>query len=1299
MKNKKSLGLSGFVVACAIALVGQTAQAACIDTFDNTVANVSDCLFADGGTTDDCRLAVAVDMDGAGLPPVDPKKITCMDGAACDADGAVNGSCLFRVGACVNLPVSGCAADAIPTGEVSKPSAKEASDAVKRPQHVYARRALEEALGALLPNAATEACTDADIPIRVDLKLKGGTCASPAGDKCSSDTDCDDYCIPNLGKKNKVNVALAVDDSAKGAKAKFKLTCEPATAPFANGAQAFEITNPADLIGGPLAMGRVGDYMIRNGNVRAVIRKPSREHAFMLLNGGQIMDADLVRNDPSEDRDSWMGIQPLIHISSSQATDNVWVENDGTNGLPAIIRSEGPDDLFDTIHGGVQVSAAGLSVPPDSVDVNLPVQLTTDMILNPYSNMIQIATKVQNTSGSQLKYYVGDFVNPGGQLEAFGPGLGFGEIQLRNGGSFNSKGQTLDYLAFQGRMDAAGVAYGLVFPGTTPSTTTRNTGSFSTSGVYTWLTQTDLLNALYASPTSKPAGGFVIEGNSFTTLRRWFVIGKTVADVTAARMSVFGEDVAAVQGVVTVDGAPVAGAHVTILNDNRNNVELGIPTKLPTCQPGENCTNVFSSTLTDEAGFYRMYAPPGDYRIAVRKSGAPYEGGGAVPVETPIELKKKKTIAHDFALGGTGTVTVNVEDQLGNPIAAKISVVGVPASPDPLNVEYAALNGFVGVPFVGRYFGFDFEEKGDVFGLAAAVFADATGTTGNFDLEPGSYHVVVSHGYEYDVYDEVINVTAGGATVVNGVVNQVVDTTGFVSIDTHVHAINSPDSGVSLDRRIISMLGEGVDFFVNTDHDFTHDMSDDIANMGVGALIGNAPSMETTTSHYGHFNTWPITVDPDRVDGGALDWSFHVGDVNGASYPSDLAYDLLPSEIFGAANPLTQVIQVNHFNSGTLGHFNMLGIDTEQVPPTSSNQIYRCVGGSDATLPCQIKICLGGANDGDTCTIPANCPGGACGAGSSCGGGGVCTLGNNLGSYLRMDPAVADLYDDGYTALEVWIEAGRGQTALLLGDNMGDWFNLLNQGSFKAGTADSDTHSSISVQAGGPRTFVASSTDAPGAIDPNEIAQNVNGLRAIGSNGPFMRVTLENGVAQTAEHALGVSRTVAYTPGPSANSIKLHVEAPTWAEYDKIDVYMNSVPSCKSEWTFFGVVNPSKCSTVTPTITLTKGVDFAVTTSVGVSGFGTRQVTDVTIPVTIAADTWVVVVVRGTDGVSKPLFPMQPQDLDTNVNATLSDLTDGGGPLPWNLNEDGALALAFSNPLFFDDGNNLCHGGTDCPGL
>ena len=1315
MKSWRRLGCAG-LAAFALAFGAQRVDAACIDTGDNTVDDPTQCLFATGGGTgDNCRIGISVDVTGTGGQPADPKKISCTDGdPACDEDGAIDGTCTFRVGACVNLPNAGCDTATISNAAVSKPSAKEFADALKKPTAAGNALALQAALDSLLPNTGQEACTDANIPVKVQLKQKDGKCSFDNA-KCSSDQECTsaptDSCVPNAPKKNKVNVALVVTDAADDDyAAKFKLTCNPGTT---HPAEAFEITDSADLIGGPLAMGRVGDYMVRNGNVRAVIRDVGRQHSFMLLNGGEIIDADLVRKNPADDRDSWKGMQPQVNISSSQATDEVHVENSATNvdvSPVAIVESSGDDDLFDTIKGDVLILAAGpLSVPEAAVDHNLPVDLKTDIMLAPYSNTIQIATTVTNQSGSELKYFMGDFLNPGGQLEPFGPGQGYGETQIRNGGV--GGGQDLDFLAFQGQDDAAGLTYGVVFPGTggNPFNGANHVGAFSSSGVYAWTWNQDLLGTLFAAPagppaTSKAPGGFVVPAGvgQSKTLRRWLVVGKTIADVTKARTELFLKAKSALQGVVTnPDGSPVANAHVTVIlsgNSNVNNMGLCFG-----MSGSGNCKDIYSSTLTDEYGFYRFILPPDDYEVAVRKSGTPYPGGNATPTLIPVVTEEKKTTTQNFELPETGTLTVNVVDHNGNPIAAKVSVVGVPEAENPENEEYVGLSLF---SELGFYFGYDFSEKGEVFGLVDAKFADTTGTTGTFDLEPGDYNVVVSHGYEYDVDSEVIQSQEGLGTVVNAVVNRVIDTSGFVSIDTHVHMINSPDSTITREARILSMIAEGVDFFANTDHDFTHSLSDEIAAMGAGSLIANAASSETTTSHYGHFNMWPTTVDTAQLTGGAVDWSAH-NDI-GPGYPEDGFYDSTPAEIFadGAAFGGTQVIQINHFNSGTLGHFNMLGIDTDANPPVSSNSVYRCVGGNNVGLPCKVNICVDGTNNGDICTLPGDCPLGTCTSFSNncSAGGGSCQLATpSLASLLRLPPSATNLYSNDFTALEVWIEASRGQTDILRSENMGDWFNLLNQGKFKAGVADSDTHSSISVQAGGPRTFVASATDDPALIDVEQLATNVNAMRAIGSNGPFMRVELDNHTT-TASHALGDPRTISYLAGPDANDINIHIESPTWAEYDRIEIYMNSDPSCVAEWTFYGVVNPSKCATVTAQKTLNKALvadatHFTVSTTTGDSGFGQRLVTDVSVPVEITADTWVVVVVRGTDGVSHPLFPTQPQDLATAGNTTLAALTDGGTALPWNLGEQGQLALAYSNPLFFsnDATCTFSNGSAPCP--
>ena len=97
--------IAGGALVWAVAFFGSQAQAACIGA--GVVDDINDCLQVEKGKSD-CLLAWSVNFDGAGGPPPDEKKITCVDGAPCDADGHINGSCTFEIGACVNTTFAGC---------------------------------------------------------------------------------------------------------------------------------------------------------------------------------------------------------------------------------------------------------------------------------------------------------------------------------------------------------------------------------------------------------------------------------------------------------------------------------------------------------------------------------------------------------------------------------------------------------------------------------------------------------------------------------------------------------------------------------------------------------------------------------------------------------------------------------------------------------------------------------------------------------------------------------------------------------------------------------------------------------------------------------------------------------------------------------------------------------------------------------------------------------------------------------------------------------------------------------------
>ena len=62
----------------------------------------------------------------------------------------------------------------------------------------------------------------------------------------------------------------------------------------------------------------------------------------------------------------------------------------------------------------------------------------------------------------------------------------------------------------------------------------------------------------------------------------------------------------------------------------------------------------------------------------------------------------------------------------------------------------------------------------------------------------------------------------------------------------------------------------------------------------------------------------------------------------------------------------------------------------------------------------------------------------------------------------------------------------------------------------------------------------------------------------------------------------------------------------------------------------------------------------------------------------LAEETWFVVVVRGSDGLCAPMFPIYPHDLSRGSNLELEHLVDG------NVGESGVMALGASNPLYFE---------------
>jgi hypothetical protein len=981
--------------------------------------------------------------------------------------------------------------------------------------------------------------------------------------------------------------------------------------------RARRITDPADLIQGPLAHGQVGDWLLENCTARFIVQDaPKRDLHSVGQYGGNLIDAELV-DRPG--RDQFFEFQPTLNVETVVNADMVEIVNDGLNGQPAVVRSCGPDDLIDYVNPSTVAEDLGFTFPPAANDADQNVDACTEYTLEAGKRWVRVETIVTNNQPTSLGMYVGDFLNGMGTLEQWTPSTaGVGEIAVTNVPSGVIGADMQSFFSFG---EDAGVDYSLV-PIEFPSP--YGTSSFTTSGV-TFVAQSHAIIVILAfgfAPT------FVVPGNGGqNSFVRYFGVGDGSPSNGADMLNaVQGYPVGRVAGCVTVGGAPAPGARVAV--GPRSGGTTGPITLLATL------------FVTGDDGCYDGTMYEGDWGVAASLEGTPYAGGGSVPAVQNINVVQNVTTAvPTIALPATGRVQVSVVDENNLAVPARVTVVGFDPSPEP-KIFTTALSANDVTTGLFR----DVTKDPFAFGLTWIAYTEADGTA-SFDLEPGSYQVFVSRGTEYSAYSAPLSVTAGTTTPVAAQIARVLDTPGFISSDYHVHMVNSPDSRISLNNRARSFAGEGVDNIIATDHDAHTDLNPTIAALGLDAFVHATVGEEITSFDYGHFNGYPQAVDPTRPSGGSTDWAGAAP--VGQDFPSLGSYTLTPAEIDAAAvgNPLNAgletTVQVNHIDS----HFEPLKIDTSL--PTGPASLL-----SDAEKQ-KFRFC--------TTSISGSCA------------------------------ARGELFH-AFAALELWNGADVGAQNAFLRERIGIWMNLLNQGIPTTFIADTDTHTFNDLEQAGGRTWTPSSTDAPAGIVDQEIGLAVKAGKAVGGQGIYVQTRLlatdgSNGVA---DFTLGGTTLVPVTNGEV--DLEIDVQAPLWAEYDRIEIYRNA-QTCVAGRNggvpvLFGAV---------PTLTLNAGAtdtgnEFTITQVndfPGIPGAGHRESLRTVRLSGLAGDAWVAVVVKGTSGVSRPMFPIYPRNLNTASNTTLAALLDG------NLGQGGVLALGATNALYVDvDGN-----GFDAPGV
>jgi hypothetical protein len=977
-------------------------------------------------------------------------------------------------------------------------------------------------------------------------------------------------------------------------------------------ARAYEIDAAGDCpVSGPLAHRRLGDYCLENALARYVVQDVTapavptdptpRDLQSVGQYGGNIIDAVQPSNPTT---DNFIEFQAMMNIETVANYQTLTVVNDGQDGTAAIIRVCGPDDLLDFVNPS---SMAPLPAGTDDTDYN--IQACTSYRLEPATAHVRIDTQVFNNTGAQLRQGVGDWGNVAGEVDGFfkpNPGVGEALTQRATGG--------LSWFAERRLTGADRFEYAYALqPGNV-------TGYITISGVMV-ITHNVLPAALLLGaplPFIIPAGG----SNTYT---RYFSVGDGSGNAAQElSTSLAGTGTGTIQGCVTMGGAPAENAKVSVYSLTSGAL-----------------TNALAHFITGANGCYsgRVEIAPNattNYGIIAGRERTLYVGGAATPPITQRILFPANDVeVVNFALPATGQINVSVTDEGGLPLPARVTVVGIDPSAE-LTVAGTALPGFGGAT-LGRLNDVNDDEN---FGVVAFEYTGADGMV-SFEVEPGSYHVFASRGTEYSAWSTnlpsgpgLLNVVAGAPVNLAAQIARVVDTPGFVSSDFHVHGIASPDSQVPDVQRAEGYAGEGVDNIVATDHHVHHDYKPTIAALGLSSFVTATIGEEITTFDYGHFNSYPVTIDASVPSGGSTDWA--VAEPPGQDFPGPpyFAYNMTPADIFDLATTNAQAtpsttVQINHIDS----HFSPLQINTAVAP---------IVDGMDAAER----------------------------------------------ATRRLDPASGNLFFP-FPALELWNGNTRGHQTEFLGQRIGIWMNLLDQDIPTTAIADTDTHEFLNTRHAGARTWTAASAgmDTPATLDPAEIGAAVYDGRAVGGQGIYVQARLlaTDGSGAVADFTTTGATTVASANG--AVDFEVTVKSPAWAQWDVIQIYTNAGGNVSSV-----VVNPATpyLYTAAPLITLdegdcnpaTTGGDFeidVVDVYPAIDG-ADRWETTVTVPFAgLTANTWFVAVVKGTDGQCGPMFPVYPADLAAASNPNAAAMVDG------NVGESGTMALGHTNALYYLD--------------
>lgn len=939
-------------------------------------------------------------------------------------------------------------------------------------------------------------------------------------------------------------------------------------------ARAQRVTHRSQLIGGPTALGEVGDWMIENDQIRLLIQDRTYNRGSGLF-GGSLIDADLVRPDQRGNpfggtgRDSFGELFPAFFLEVIDPEEIV-VVNDGSNGKAAVLEVRGVGGEFVTMlrfFNQVMVNAYVPTALADLLDSEIPnsdgdplVSFTARYILEPGARHVRIESELVNetntslafptelvrllgtTLGIDLKGFTvptGAVVGLGALNNLFVPGLG-NDIRFGMEDLYEVPvelpaipGHVADLMATSGEN---GVSYGFAMAADEEQSFVAQKPEF-----YGEREPYDMLFLFHAAGF---AGAFTHElpgelgpGEKFTAAS-YFIVG--TGDVASVRDELYHirqQETVTVTGRILdeLSGQPVPALSKLFIYEAAQGAEP--------CKKTEDSTPyLMNEAQTNNEGYFHFELPPGDYCYRTRAQGPTSDFVPFTVGQKPLELTVRAPSA--------GLVEAQVVDQNGRPVPAKLTLVGTYEPRPGLLPRQFLFDLSVGESWrTSEFIEYDDDDTAPRRYIESISLAGADGRFSTY-VRPGKYTAVISRGTEYDFFEKEIDVKAGQIVRFNAQITRTLDTTGYLSADLHLHAEGSIDSGLDYNTRVISVAAEGVEVAVASDHNYVSDYAPYIYRNRLEPFLRSITGIELTTFEGGHFNAFPIRQDKTQMNRGSIPWQ---------NIPPQVIFD----ELRTLAPPDTDtIIQINHPRDALLGYFNQYNLD----PLTGV-----------ADLP----VNKPGIEGLDRLTKAVTMPNGPAFAEAYKDEDGKTRYRTtfsydfdaieiyngkriNLLRHFRMPFDKDDMPDDIRAQLtEEQYEALPDQAGIILCDGdevaypggLDDWYNLHNyyrpDGTYRRYTAtgNSDSHEAATIgksEPGSPKNYFWAGHNDPQLLQPSELVEAIQNHHLIVTNGPFINMSVKGEP---------IGSTVSTTE--SKVTLDLYAAAVDWVGLDRFKIIAN----------------------------------------------------------------------------------------------------------------------------------------------